>query len=195
MGKQLELNLAHFEQLALDRSLRRKEAAQQQQQQQGGGSGGVPSPQTPQPQPSAAAGAATPASDGGNPFGEDDEDDEEEGKGEELEEREKQAREEEEAREERELEEVVGFVREVDGSFINLFLRFSDAYQGLFVHRPDTSPDDRTAALGLLDDFALALFRRYLALVRTHLLVRPPHPRPSPHSFAADLGAPHHSSH
>jgi hypothetical protein len=141
VGKQLDQNLTHFEKLALDRSLRRKEEASVLSQ-------------TASPPPSSQADSD------GNPFGDADATNEAEG----------------EAREERELKEVVEFVREVDGSFLNLFLRFSDAYQDLFVHRPDTAPADRASALRLLDDFAIALFRRYLALVRAHFLVSCPTP-------------------
>lgn len=66
---------------------------------------------------------------------------------------------------------VVKFVKEVDESFLNLFLRFTDAYQSLFIQRPNTSSDDRVASLGLLEEFAGVLFRRYLALIRCHLFV------------------------
>lgn len=74
-------------------------------------------------------------------------------------------------REAKDAQKTVGFVRQIDESFLNLFLRFSDAYQDLFVHRKQTLLEEKTAAIENLTEFALSLFRRYLILLRSHLLV------------------------
>jgi len=144
--KKLEQSLAGFEQLSLDKRSPKEK------------------PRAPSPHQSPASEAPQDATVTSNPFDDDFEDGDQ---------KHEEARREEaqEAEEKQEAVEILEFVQEVDRKILNLFLRFGDAYQALFIHRPDVSPDERTTALRALDNFAVAIFKRYGNLIQSHILV------------------------